>query len=178
MWMALYNAEKLVSVCEKGVNVHMYCCRSLKSVLCTILKRATFLERPRVSSPAWNHPCLPWCSPQPANKQKKIRVKYFCWQLIAPILSDLYLSTRSSSLGTISCCETLTYFKYTPVKAKNKNNYQYSFCVVICNLDHTAMLTNCCFCTTNMLSLQIIQDYQFQTLKCSYHLISLWLQEW
>jgi hypothetical protein len=79
-----------------------------------------FLECPHISSPAWSLPCLPWCSPQPANKQKKIRVKYFCWQLIAPVLSDIYLSTRSSSLETISCCETLAYFKYTPVKAKIK----------------------------------------------------------
>jgi hypothetical protein len=38
-------------------------------------------------------------------------------------LSALYLSARSSSSRTISCCETLAYFKYTPVK----DNYQCSF---------------------------------------------------
>jgi hypothetical protein len=44
-------------------------------------------------------------------------------------------------LQTISSCEMLTYFKYTPVKPKVINNTH--FCVVICILDHTAMLTPC-----------------------------------
>jgi hypothetical protein len=43
-------------------------------------------------------------------------------------------------MRAISCCETLAYFKYTPVKVKIK-------IIVICNLDHTAMLINYCFCT-------------------------------
>jgi hypothetical protein len=59
-------------------------------------------------------------------------------------------------LGTISCCETLAYFEYTPVKAKIKIITNTHFCV-ICNIDHTAMLTNYCFCTANMLSQQIVK---------------------
>jgi hypothetical protein len=121
--MCLHNTEKHVCLF-----LHMYSCWSLKSILCTISKRANFLECPHISSPAWSHPWLPWCSPQPAKKQKKIRVKYFWWQLLVPILSDLYLSTRSSSSGTISCCETLAYFKYTPIKAKMKIITNGHFC--------------------------------------------------
>jgi hypothetical protein len=123
--MCLHNIERSMCVYVYA-SISSYVFLLKFEVHRTISKRTTFLECPDISSPTWNHPCSPWCSPQPANKQKKIRVKYFCWQLIAPILSDLYLSTRSSSLGTIGCCETLAYFKYTPVKRKN-NNYQYSF---------------------------------------------------
>jgi hypothetical protein len=78
---------------------NMQSCCSLKSIVRTISKRATFLEHPHISSPAWSHPSLPWCSLQPANKKEKIGVKYFCWQLIAPILSNLYLSAKSSRCG-------------------------------------------------------------------------------
>jgi hypothetical protein len=63
------------------------------------------------------------------------------WSHILNLL-PLYLSTRSSSLGTISCCEILAYFKYTPVKTKINIITNTNFCVVICNLDHTGMLKN------------------------------------
>jgi hypothetical protein len=36
-------------------------------------------------TPAWSHPYLPGCSPKPENKQKEIKIKFFCWQLIAPL---------------------------------------------------------------------------------------------
>jgi hypothetical protein len=55
-------------------------------------------------------------------------------------LLPLYLSTRSSSLGTITCCETIAYFKYAPVKAKIKIITN-AHCIVICNLDHAVRQT-------------------------------------
>jgi hypothetical protein len=43
-------------------------------------------------------------------------------------------------LGTISCCETMAYFIYTPVKAKIKLITNIHFCVIIWNLDHNKLL--------------------------------------
>jgi hypothetical protein len=115
----VYIIQRNMFMCM-WVFVHMYSWWSLKSILRTISKRATFLEHPDISSPAWNHPCLPWCSPQPANKQKKMRVKYFCCQLIAPIPEYKVLK-----FGDNSCCETLAYFKHTPAKIKIITNTHY-----------------------------------------------------
>jgi hypothetical protein len=101
----------------------------LQAILCTIncswpiSKRATFLERPYISSPAWRHPCFPWCSLQPANKQKEIRVKYSFTQRY-----------RSLKMGPISCSETLAYFKYTPVKARIKIIANTHFQIFLINL--------------------------------------------
>jgi hypothetical protein len=48
------------------------------SALCALSRNgAIFVEHLHFSSPACNHPYLPWYSAQPANKQIKIRIKYF-----------------------------------------------------------------------------------------------------
>jgi hypothetical protein len=155
--MGLHNAEKLVywrervcvcvCVCvrergerEKRVNVHMYFCWSLLRTLSRnaplFLRAHTYPVQPETI--LVSHGALH--NLQTGTRQ--LRVKYFCWQLNASILSDLCLSTRCWSLGIISCCETMTYFKNTPVKAKNKDNYQYSF--FSCHLQSRShcMLTN------------------------------------
>jgi hypothetical protein len=59
--------------------------------------------------------------------------------------------------GAISCCETLAYFKYTPVKAKIKKIANTHFCVVICNLDHTAIHAHKLLFLYSYVSLQMIQ---------------------
>jgi hypothetical protein len=137
--------------------VHRYSCWSLESILHTISKHATFLEQPHISSPAWSLPCLPWCSPQPANKKKKIRVKYF--NSIGFNLSGPCTWVQITQMGAISCCETLAYFKYTPVKAKIKTIYfQYLF--LCC---HLQFRSHYCVCTN--MSLQMIQVNQTRSIS-------------
>jgi hypothetical protein len=90
--------------------------------------------------------------PNLQTSKRKLGVKYVCWQLIAPILSDLYKAPCTRIQVTQDGGKTLACFKYTPVKAKIKIITNTHFCV-ICNLDHTATLTN-------MLSLHIIEAKQ------------------
>jgi hypothetical protein len=75
------------------------------SPLCALSRNVPFFITPlHISSPAPSCPYLPLCSPQPANRQNKISIKYFQQQLIAPISSDLHsLSAEPSRQGIHSC---------------------------------------------------------------------------
>jgi hypothetical protein len=94
------------------------------------------------------------------------------WKLESILFAGIYLERlvlryRSLKIGgpphlewPVSEYKVLKLLWNTPVKAKIKIITNTHFCVIICNLDHTAMLTDYCFCTINMLSLQIIQVKQ------------------
>jgi hypothetical protein len=88
-------------------------------------------------TPAWSHPYLPGCSPKPENKEKEIKIKFFAGNSLPPYRVTCAQCTFLSSLGAISCSETLAYLKHSNVQIKA---FKYSSCHLWSK--HTAFITD------------------------------------